>query len=278
MTKSADLQNVYYDYKRDKPTSAAVDFMSRLWIDVRFHFHHAIEVIYVREGRLTMEVDLTKRVEVGEGEFFVLPSSILHSTFACDEGKYYLMFIPLSGLEPFFGQLGSRTFADYRCQDDQSCTLSSIVLTLHRLMKSTDPDSAVYRTLLLNALLSGLLRQTGAKPIGETASAKLMPIVDYIREHISEPFTIRTLAAHFGYTPRALSELFGSNSQKISLHDYILFTRCANARELMREGASLEEASEASGFGCLRSFYRAFTDFAGQTPGEFARSVRGKGE
>ena len=81
-----------------------------------------------------------------------------------------------------------------------------------------------------------------------------------------------------GRVEAALSELFGSNSQKISLHDYILVTRCANARELMREGASLEEASEASGFGCLRSFYRAFTDFAGQTPGEFARSVRGKGE
>ncbi|MBQ8510503.1 MAG: helix-turn-helix domain-containing protein [Clostridia bacterium] len=277
MTKNAFLDRIIYEAKHDSSTEPTLWTPKHLTVNPMIHFHQAVEVIYIEKGEATMRVDLHEDVTVTAGEFFVVDEAVLHSTLASTDGKFHLMLIPTAELDGFLHLRGNRCFGAYKCPDNRYGSLSALVKEIYGLgLSALSNEKKEYRKILLNALLSGILMCTGAKPKYERASTHLAPIILYIQEHISEPFTIKELAAHFGYTPRSLSTLFGSMSPKnshlssTSLKQYIAILRLSNAKQMLDSGATLEEAAEGSGYGCMRSFHRAFATLEHITPGEYA--------
>jgi xylan 1,4-beta-xylosidase len=79
------------------------------------------------------------------------------------------------------------------------------------------------------------------------------------------------IAAHFGYSQSYISRYFKS-CFNITLIKYLTIIKLQNAIMLMREGKhSATYCSLESGFSSMRTFYRAFYNEFGCSPGEFLK-------
>lgn len=90
----------------------------------------------------------------------------------------------------------------------------------------------------------------------------------YIDAHFSDPdLNISITSQHFDRSPAYLSGIYKKQTGK-SLLEYINLKRIACAEELLKEGASVVEAAEQSGFRDSGGFIRTFKRYRGITPGQ----------
>ena len=98
-------------------------------------------------------------------------------------------------------------------------------------------------------------------------------VLIYISEHFREELTLGTLATALGYNESYLSRSF-HRTFGISFGKYLNMQRLREALALMREGKmSITECALESGFGSMRSFYRAFHEKFGCTPKEYLATL-----
>lgn len=76
--------------------------------------------------------------------------------------------------------------------------------------------------------------------------------------HLSKFHFIRLFKAYYGRTP----------------YRYLIEVRMDGAKQLLRKGSSVSEASFASGFDSIPSFTRMFKKITGSTPGRFQQQKR----
>jgi xylan 1,4-beta-xylosidase len=94
-------------------------------------------------------------------------------------------------------------------------------------------------------------------------------ILFYINDNFKNGITPSQIAAHFGYSQSYISRYFKS-CFNITLIKYLTIIKLQNAITLMREGKhSATYCSLESGFSSMRTFYRAFYNEFGCSPGEF---------
>ena len=90
----------------------------------------------------------------------------------------------------------------------------------------------------------------------------------YIDEHFSDPdLNISITSQHFDRSPAYLSGIYKKQTGR-SLLDYINRKRISFAEELLKEGVSVVEAAERSGFRDSGGFIRTFKRYRGITPGQ----------
>ena len=98
-------------------------------------------------------------------------------------------------------------------------------------------------------------------------------ILIYISDHFKEELTLHDLSRKFGYNPSYLSRMFRSTFG-ISFIEYLTMLRLREAILLLRSGKkSVTECAMESGFGSMRSFYRAFDEEFGITPKEYLKQL-----
>lgn len=93
-------------------------------------------------------------------------------------------------------------------------------------------------------------------------------VEDYIDEHFSDPdLNISLTSQHFDRSPAYLSSIYKKQTGR-SLLEYINRKRITFAEELLKEGFSVVEAAERSGFRDSGGFIRTFKRYRGITPGQ----------
>ena len=107
-------------------------------------------------------------------------------------------------------------------------------------------------------------------PIDYELSSK---ILSYIEENLQNTITPGDISRHFGYNQSYVSRYFHS-CFGITLSEYITTVRLKRAAELMHSGKhSLTYCAMESGFGSIRTFYRAFKNEFGCTPKEYSQRI-----
>ncbi|MCI8388134.1 MAG: helix-turn-helix transcriptional regulator [Clostridiales bacterium] len=266
-----DVSNkIHYEALRDSSAAPVLVSCSRLFPEQHHHYHNSIEVIYVKSGNIGMGADFKTTITISAGEIFVLDEMILHRTSSYTEnGEYYIIMIPVYEIEDFLRLRGDRYFGEYKCEDKDGTIFAMVREIFNINDRMAEDDMPEYRRFLLNTMLTGIFMRTGSRPRSESPSFEFQPILEYIHAHIHERFTIKDLAARFGYTPRGISDLVDRISLDCGLKEYIARIRAAKAKQLLCAGSSCEEAAKASGYGCIRSFYNAFEKLEHMTPGEW---------
>ena len=90
----------------------------------------------------------------------------------------------------------------------------------------------------------------------------------YIDEHFTDPdLNISITSQHFDRSPAYLSGLYKKQTGR-SLLEYINMKRISFAETLLKEGVSVVEAAERSGFRDSGGFIRTFKRYRGITPGQ----------
>ena len=103
---------------------------------------------------------------------------------------------------------------------------------------------------------------------------RVSPILDYIRDHLSEPLTLDLIAGQFYLSKHYLCRIFKS-ATGFSVMEYIIYSRVLKARQLLKEGVSVQQAGELSGFSDNSHFIRTFGHLTGTSPGRYAREHHG---
>ena len=90
-----------------------------------------------------------------------------------------------------------------------------------------------------------------------------------IRKNIAnESFTVRDAIKGISYSENYIRYIF-SNSEGMSIKDYMIKARMEEAFLLLREGKPIKEVAERTGYSNQRYFARFFKEYTGMTPSEW---------
>ena len=120
-----------------------------------------------------------------------------------------------------------------------------------------------------------LLQRAGARP---APAPVVHPLAQQIAEHLEREFTrpldMAELARRFGYSESHLAHVFKGH-MRISIKQYLLQRRIAEARRRLEESSQLKAAAVAAevGFHHYGLFQRKFKQWTGVTPAVYCRNA-----
>lgn len=238
---------------------------------VGIHFHSHIEIYLVRSGEIEVIVN-DKRKVLGKGELSVALSYDSHGYKNSQGSDVIVLIIPTSWCAEFISassgkRLGSPFIDDERVYKTVLCAMEDLMSGGNELSKRG------HICVLLGAILDKMISADDNSSPTHSFSAE---ILIYISEHFKEELTLPDLSRKFGYNPSYLSRMFRS-AFGISFVEYLTMMRLREAILLLRsKKKSVTECAMESGFGSMRSFYRAFDEEFGITPKEYLKQLNVK--
>ena len=227
-----------------------------------FHFHSPIELYLVEEGEVDVWVN-QQRKRLHGGELAVVLSYDAHQFEPIGAAITSHLIVPArlcpelakkSTGDPFLSDPG--LFKGIR----QCCG----VIAQKRNDLLTEGCTRVIFGLLLDNL-SFTQREADADTDSVTQ------VLLYLNDHFREALSLASVAAAFGFTPSHLSRLFRS-AVGVGFHQYLTMIRLREAVLHLSRGAAVDFCAFESGFNSTRTFYRAFENEFGCTPGEYRAS------
>ncbi len=100
-------------------------------------------------------------------------------------------------------------------------------------------------------------------------------IYQYVRQNISGDLSLKAIASALHFDPSYLAHTFRKKAG-MSLHQYVLSRRLNYANVLLRQGLSVQQTAERSGFGSTISFIRIYKQRFKITPGEASKQYMEK--
>jgi AraC family transcriptional regulator len=155
--------------------------------------------------------------------------------------------------------------------------LYHIGLALLTELQANTPAHDLYVDSLTRTFVLHLLKQHTVSPptmpstSGKLSPARLLCVLEYIREHLADDLTIQRLAQEANLSPYYFTRLF-KQSVGESLHQYVLEQRLEAAKQLLIAGQfSVGEIATRAGFNDQSHLHRHFKRRYGTTPGRIGR-------
>jgi AraC family transcriptional activator FtrA len=153
---------------------------------------------------------------------------------------------------------------------------AGIDLCLHVVRRDFGADAAnsVARRLVVPPHREGGQAQFIAAPVPEEREGiRLGPLIEWMRERLSEDQPIRILAERAGMSMRTFQRRFEAATGD-SVGEWLLKERLRHARDLLEKqlAVSLDDIAAASGFGTLATMRHHFRNRLGTSPSAYRRS------
>lgn len=227
------------------------------------------ELILIVEGRFTYETRTAPALDLIAGDVLLIPplekhtlrriNEPAHAVFSCIHGE----LIPAARWAR----------GDYQFSPDpQRVTRTGGDAAIHDLfMRCRDVYEGYdkYRTVLLETILKEIwLRLAGYWSGSQSGdfSGRMKGMVAYLRAHLDQPITRRSLAREFGITPEHVNALF-KKQLGVTPTQFIHRERMQLAYRYLRdEGLSVKEVAARVGFDDPFYFSRVFKRVMHRTP------------
>ena len=143
------------------------------------------------------------------------------------------------------------------------------------------PDHHVMQRALVHLLLASLYKDYCIDIPEETTNYGHMRLVskilEYVDKNLSRWITVEEIAEVVNYSAGYSSKVFKLITGE-SLNQYMLKKRIEHAEYLIRNGESIVDASEQTGFDNYSYFYKAFKKIKGTSPKEYQEQLKKKSE
>lgn len=230
------------------------------------HFHSHFEIYIVHSGEVEVFVNGQRRI-LRDGEICIALSYDSHGYRSISASETEYLIIPRDYCKEILPLLDQREQKSPFISDK-----STYELVQNAMKKLFDRPSELSKRALIYLILGAILdHQPNNEDKEESSKSPLFSpdILIYINQHFHEELTLPVLARQFGYNPSYLSRSFKENFG-ISFCSYIKMLRLREAILLLKSGeASVTKCALESGFGSMRSFYRAFHEEFGVSPKEY---------
>ena len=144
--------------------------------------------------------------------------------------------------------------------------LFEIVKRMDRYASETNPNLVVISSVIIE-LLYNLDRQVTKSERPNYKHEKIMHIIEYINNNLTEKISLEDIARHFYLTREYLCKLFKNNTG-FTVNKYIAYKRIVLVREYTIKGMSLTLACEKVGFNDYSAFYRAYQKIMNESPSQ----------
>lgn len=229
------------------------------------HMHRQIEIFYVLDGAIEITISGEKKL-LKKGMISIAFPNMVHETHTPSHSLAVMIIFNHDFLSDFSAEFLTQRpqipfITDLQNPDQVSFLISGLS---ESAQKNTDIRIAKGYLYILTAMILSqitLVRQN-------TISAGIcQDISNYLNQHFTEELSLSQLAAALGYNKYHISHIF-KNNFGCSYNDYLKDLRSEHAMGLLTHSElSVTEVCFASGFSSLRSFYRAFHEVYGTTPG-----------
>ncbi len=240
--------------------------------DFAFHYHDFSKIIIFLKGNINYCIE-GKNYILKPYDIILVNAGEIHRPTVLDNSEYERIIIYVS--TQFLNKYSNK---DYNLSHCFECAIKerSNVLRIHSLDKSKlyqvcmeleqsfqDNEYAkeLYQKILFLEFMIQLNRTVLSHHINyldsTIGSTKLIQILDYINEHLTQELTIEILASHF-YLNRYYLMHFFKNETGYTIGNYITEKRLLLAKNLVQNGCPVTEACFQSGFKNYSTFCRAF--------------------
>lgn len=276
--------SIYCCYK-EEPIDSQIRFL---------HCHDGYEVLIMKSGDIAMQIE-DRLISLRSGDVLLIPPYIFH--FARQQSSDTYCRIVLNIKESAIQKLISRnegyrhiTDVFYQAKDYRihigDPALSQLLLLSQALQEATEDSSDSFgNEILMVSLLSIILvllnRQSGTSseilPIS-SASSQSMPevvkdIFHYVDQNLNGRLSVAEIADRAHLNSVYLTRMFRQYTG-LSLQQYIIEKRLAEAKRLLRNGQSPMDVCFACGFNNYSNFSRTFTNHVKISPRQYQENSR----
>ena len=251
-----------------------------IWSEHR-HFDKPIELLYVLEGKFTLEFPDGGRFPAVAGDFLMVRAGELHrDVFDKARGLRILIIqFQWDAAEEFFKQVDNRTLRDL--------DFATRAEAMRRINFMYDKwDSGEFDIFSMNVQLHGILTlfylaaehsslRSPEAPKLELARPDMMRQVKfYLTQNYSSSVTLEQLAARFEISSANLSRLF-RHEFGVGFSRYLTTLRLESAVALLNSSnLPVSEVAQRCGFSTSGYFIRVFRKHFGVTPKDYRRRER----
>ncbi len=255
------------------------------------HIHKAVELLYVKEGSYTVELD-NMCYEIREGDLILICSGAIHHvvTGESEVNSYYVIKIPPS----FFLDLAKRgagaeytmRFAINRRENKclwrkEELTESDIKRVLDTLVSEFVQEryasEVAIKLKIMELLLTILRHSTPSEQLANGQTSHLIySVMNYVQERYAEDIDEKELAKSNGISYSHFSRSF-KKVTGMTFKNYLNRTRISKAEQLLfLKGYSVSEAAIACGYNSISYFIKVYRLFTGTTPYQALRAEAAK--
>ena len=252
------------------------------WSMSRLHFHDYCEFLLPLTSPGNIFVN-DQVYPLRRGTLYLIGENTLHRTIATGFHARYVLHNSkktlslLSTPQTDFTCLTRDSFLRAAMSNEQMISIIELFQALERNKNDGSFGSDIRQTVALLNLLLGVAPVLTSATAGEAVRNKdflrVAPILDYIRNNLSEPLTLDQIASQFYISKHYLCRIFKS-ATGFSVMEYIIYSRVLHARQLLKEGVSVQQAGEMSGFSDNSHFIRTCGHLTGTSPGRYAREFQ----
>ncbi|MBO5724056.1 MAG: helix-turn-helix domain-containing protein [Lentisphaeria bacterium] len=205
-----------------------------------------------------------ERVEMLPGYCYILPPHCSRQTFCSGSPRQLYIHFELS--------MGSGNAASPVHIVPMSDELHTLASELKEALRQDEGD-CLRPSLLALALCARALSHLPPETLMQSSNDRRMELAcDYLREHLSSPVNLDTLAARVKMTPNAFSRLFREKTG-VTPYQYLLQLRYNQASKLLHSDQySIDEISEMVGIKDRFHFSRTFKRIYGVPPAQYRRN------
>jgi len=231
-----------------------------------YHFHKNIEVIFVIDGMLEMQID-GKTEYLNKDQFaLILPNSI-HALHTPENATVWICVFSADFVTDFSSMIAEKAVTKhcFICKTEELKYLKTALLNINE-KEILSLKACLY--ILCNRFL------TQVQLINQPKSNDLAHrIITYVEQNFKQEITLFELSKIFGYEyhyfSRSFRNLFHTNF-KTFLNRY----RFDYAKKLLlKSDMDITEIAAESGFGSLRNFNRIYKEFSETTPSEHRKKL-----
>lgn len=245
---------------------------------VPIHWHDELEVIYVRTGKLWVNVGGTV-YDLNGGQVVIVNPRQLHLMGSEDRTVcYHTLLFPLELISfQSMDELEQTVFLPLRTGKrmlttkvpEAALTPENLAL-LDSVVQINDQKAPMYQLetrLLMLRFLMEVLRVCPLIQADTDEAGKLQrEMLEYIRIHYKDRITLSDMAEHFHLSSKYFSRYFKEHFQ-LTFSEYIGHLRMDLARELLENtDLSVTEIAAQCGFSGISFFIRRFTGVNGCSP------------
>ena len=261
-------------------------FSKESWEINKFHFHDELEILLIlSEGNHFFIGNII--YPLTRGSLFVLSNSDLHHSIA--KGKTLYQFYSIRFFPEEIARISTSTFNLLSCFENHndfnhriqlnSDQLDHILKLINKAEYYLSVDCSTYGKeifikiqlteilVYMNYLYKSLHRPM---PPQEQDLSKIMPIINYIQQNITENLSLDKLAQEFFINKFYLSHNF-KKIMGFTISEYIISRRLMEAKIMLRKGCNVSFACEKAGFNSTAHFIRTFTRLEGISPKQYTK-------
>ena len=232
------------------------------------HIHMTMEIVLVTEGELNMTIN-GKEYIIPKGYGAFIPPFEPHMFHSSKANQCHVIMFS-DEIADYFSKFTKEHYFNRHIFPVSTASTELVGKILPNESNTVEwiPTIAVLAPLFYD-ITCGCEFSERKVPFDETA----YKILEYVNKYFRDELTLETVGRAIGVHPVTVSKTF-TKQTGYGFSCYLQYARCSYAAKLIKiKKLSLSEIAYESGFGCIRSFNRAFLNVYGITPSEYQKKI-----